>query len=134
MTKLSDINEDSIKKLVDGFYDKVRGDTELREVFNQAIGCSDEEWVPHLERMYDFWSSLMLTSGRYHGNPLKKHKDLPAFDKELFDRWLELFSETAHELHIPEIADLYVDKGKRVAKNLKFHLYSKPSDFVFAPA
>ncbi len=135
MVIFSNITEKSIKYLVDRFYDKVRNDPELGIVFAKTIGDSDAQWLPHLEKMYDFWSSLMLTSGRYHGNPLKKHKDMPVFNKELFVRWLELFSETAHEIHPPEIAQAYIDKSRRIAENLKFHLYcSKPSDFTFAPA
>ena len=71
------ITEDSIKDLVDRFYAKVRNDSRLGPVFNTAIGENDQDWESHLERMYAFWSSVMLTSGRYHGNPMQKHKDLP---------------------------------------------------------
>ncbi len=135
MTKLQDISEESIKLLVDKFYEKVRADAELGKVFTDAIGHSASEWKPHLEKMYDFWSSLMLTSGRYHGNPLKKHMDLPKFDLSLFGRWLELFTQTAEEIYHPEIAQIYISKSERVAANLKFHLHnSRPSDFTFAPA
>lgn len=62
------ITEDSIKDLVDRFYAKVHNDSQLGPVFNRAIGENDQDWEPHLERMYAFWSSVMLTSGRYHGN------------------------------------------------------------------
>jgi hemoglobin len=102
--KLDHITEDSIKQLVDSFYTKIRQDTELGTIFNGAIGNSDAEWQPHLDKLYAFWSSVMLTSGRYHGNPMKKHIDLPPFDLSLFDRWLEMFEETAHELHTKDIA------------------------------
>ena len=71
--KMNRITEDSIKTLVDNFYIKVRQDTELGSIFNEAIGYSDEEWQPHLEKLYAFWSSIMLASRRYHGNPMKKH-------------------------------------------------------------
>ena len=30
-------------------------------------------WPVHLAKMYDFWSSVMLTTGRYKGNPLGVH-------------------------------------------------------------
>lgn len=133
--KSQNITEDSIKYLVDTFYAKVRGDERLGIIFAAAIGHSDEEWAEHLQKMYDFWSSIMLTSGRYHGNPLKKHKDLPFFDEKLFNRWLELFAETANEIHPPEIAQNYISKSHRIAENLKFNLYySKPNDFPFAPS
>jgi hemoglobin len=76
--------------------------------------------------MYDFWSSIMLTSGRYHGNPLQKHRALPPFESALFDRWLALFAETARELHDGPTAELYIDKSRRIAESLKLGLYYKP--------
>lgn len=117
--KLDHITEESIKQLVDTFYIKVRQDTDLGSIFNQAIGDSDEEWQPHLEKLYDFWSSIMLASRRYHGNPMKKHIDLPPFDVSLFNRWLELFAETAYELYTKDIAIHYQVKSQNIARNLK---------------
>tara|TARA_B100001013_G_C24418947_1_gene367024 strand:+ start:94 stop:486 length:393 start_codon:yes stop_codon:yes gene_type:complete len=120
------ITEESIKALVDRFYLKVRNHEDLGPVFDNAIGDSDDAWKPHLERMYAFWSSIMLTSGRYHGNPMQKHKDLPNFNEGLFDTWLKLFEETAHEVHSPAIAERYIDRSKRIAESLKLGLYYKP--------
>ncbi len=117
--KQDHITEKSIKQLVDNFYIKIRQDTELGPIFNQAIGTSDEEWQPHLEKLYAFWSSIMLASRRYHGNPMKKHIDLPLFDLSLFDRWLTLFQETAHELYTKDIAIQYQVKSQNIARNLR---------------
>lgn len=117
--KQDHITEKSIKQLVDNFYIKIRQDTELGPIFNQAIGTSDEEWQPHLEKLYAFWSSIMLASRRYHGNPMKKHIDLPPFDLSLFDRWLTLFQETAHELYTKDIAMQYQVKSQNIARNLR---------------
>ncbi len=125
MEKLSTITEESIKLLVDRFYNKVRSNKELAPLFENEIGVSDSDWLPHLKKMYDFWSSVMLTSGRYHGNPMKKHKDLPEFDIKMFDRWLELFAETASEVHTPDIAGIYMAKAERIAGNLKFNIYQQ---------
>lgn len=123
MLKQNQVTENNIKMLVDAFYAKARADIELGPVFTAAIGESDSFWAPHLEKMYAFWSSIMLTSGRYHGNPLKKHKDLPYFDPALFDRWLTLFAETAGEIYTPDIAALYAEKSRRIAESLKLGLY-----------
>ena len=49
-------------------------------------------------KMYAFWSSVMLTTGRYKGNPVMKHLVLPKFQPELFEHWLALFDETCREL------------------------------------
>ena len=80
----------------------------------------------HLERILDFWSSIMLNTGKYHGNPMKKHKDLPEFDIELFDQWLNLFIKTVYEIYDDEIAQSYIKKSKQIAESLKLGLYYKP--------
>jgi hemoglobin len=89
--KFDQITEETIKILIDTFYHKVRNDQVLGPIFANGIGVTDAEWALHLERMYDFWSSVMLASSKYQGNPMKKHKDLPPFKEELFDRWLTSF-------------------------------------------
>jgi hypothetical protein len=65
--KIDHISEDGIRRLVDEFYARVRADTELAPIFNRAI---PGDWGLHLATMRDFWSSVMLTSGRYKGNPV----------------------------------------------------------------
>ena len=44
-----------------------------------------------------FWSSVALASGRYHGQPMPKHLPLPV-EARHFDRWLELFRQTARDV------------------------------------
>lgn len=117
------ITEASIRRLVDAFYAKVRVDNILSPIFSQAIGEDPKAWEPHMQKMYDFWSSVMISGGRYQGNPLQKHRNLATFDIKLFDRWLALFEETAHQLHTEEIANHYVEKSKRIAESLKLGLY-----------
>ena len=120
------ITEESIKLIINAFYKKVRTNEELAPIFEAAIGKTDAEWQPHLEVMYAFWSSLMLGSGRYQGNPMRKHMELPPFNAGLFDTWLALFAETAREIHPEPIADLYITRSKRIAESLKLGLYYKP--------
>ncbi len=125
------ITEETIKILIDRFYHKVRNDAELNPVFTEIIGRTDAEWEPHLKRMYDFWSSVMLTSGKYQGNPMKKHKDLPPFKEELFDRWLELFEQTVREMHSGELVEKYITVSNRIAESLKLGLYFKPTTTLY---
>lgn len=121
--KEESITEENIKLLVDSFYNKVRGDKELSPIFENAIGNDDYLWKPHLERMYSFWSSIVLSTGSYSGNPFQKHKDLPAFDIKLFDRWLELFSQTAKEIYTEEQSQVFIAKSKNIARSLKLGIY-----------
>ena len=103
-----------IERLVRGFYARVRRDPILGPVFEARIA----DWEPHLQYMFAFWSSIMLQSGRYHGQPMAKHLPLPV-DAEHFDRWLGLFEETARELCPPAAAERFVERARRVAESLE---------------
>lgn len=48
--KFETINQESIAKLMEIFYEKVRKDKDLGPIFNNAIGTSDEEWKEHKEK------------------------------------------------------------------------------------
>jgi len=74
--KINHISEDSIRQLVDAFYVKVRLDPELAPIFADAI---PGDWQPHLSKMYAFWSSVMLTTGRYKGNPSSSTSSFQVF-------------------------------------------------------
>lgn len=123
--KSEDICEESIKNPVDSFCNTIRQDKELSYLFENKIGKTKEEWQPHLHKMYDFWSSVMTSFGKYKGNPMKKHKDLPSFPAEKFERWLELFSQFAHEIYCKKIAKEFVEKSKNIAQSLKYGLYER---------
>lgn len=108
------IDEAMIARLVDGFYERVRTDPLLGPVFNERI----RDWTPHLEQMRLFWSSVALMSGVYHGRPMPKHLPLPV-DARHFDRWLELFRETARDLCPPAAADHFTERAERIAESLE---------------
>ena len=121
--KLSDVSEDGIRRLVDAFYDKVRLDAELAPIFLRAI---PGDWQPHLIRMYAFWSSVMLTTGRYKGNPVVKHLVIPGIQPHLFERWLALFNETCGELFDDGVSEEFRAKAARIAESLKLALFYRP--------
>lgn len=109
-TVTQQVSEAQIERLVDEFYKKIRRDNALAPIFDKAI---PGDWDPHLAVMRKFWSSVMLTSGRYKGNPVAKHLQLAGMEPQLFDRWLALFRETCDEL----FEDLAViDSGLRLAE------------------
>lgn len=80
--KFETINQESIAKLMEIFYEKVRKDKDLGPIFNNAIGTSDEEWKEHKAKIGNFWAGMLLGEGDYNGQPLKKHLDLPPFPQE----------------------------------------------------
>lgn len=128
--KIRQISPGSIKLLVDRFYIKVRNNEGLKHLFDDKIGSSNEEWQPHLQNMYDFWSSVMLSTGTYKGNPMQKHRDLPSFDKSKFEIWLKLFAETAKEIHPEEVANEFIEKSENIAQSLKYGIYDYKPRFT----
>ena len=121
--KADTINEENIEQLINQFYQKVRKDSQLKPVFEKAIGKTDEDWAPHLQKMYDFWSAVMLGTRRYHGNPMEKHREILPFDSGLFEIWLQKFEETAKEVYQDHLSILYIDRSQRIARNLKSVLF-----------
>ena len=73
--------------------------------------------------MTDFWSSVMLTSGRYSGNPMIKHVRQKAIRPAHFMRWLELFEQTAAELFTPDCASLFAAKAHNIARGLQMGMF-----------
>lgn len=118
------VTEASIAHLVDTFYAKVRRDPTLGPVFAAAI--AESAWPAHLQKMYAFWSSVMLTSGRYKGNPVEVHEHVSGITPELFGAWLDLFEQTAGALFEPALADAFTAKSRRIAESLKLALFFRP--------
>ena len=116
------ITEAEISVLVDTFYTKVRKDPEIGPIFNAIVG----DWPHHLATLKDFWSTVLLTSGRYKGQPLMTHLQLP-LDPDHFERWLTLFAETAKEVLPPVIAQNVITKSERIAQNFKLGIAHQQS-------
>ncbi len=109
------ITEERLAALVNLFYSRVRQDPKIGPVFNDAIDDCPE----HLERLQAFWSSVMLTSGRYKGRPLPAHvKHADRIDAASFQRWLGLWRETTDELFDAASAAALQDKAARIAESL----------------
>lgn len=102
MEQRNDIsNEDDVALLVHTFYAKVRADDLLGPIFEPII---KDNWAPHLHRMVDFWSTILLYTRKYKDDPMPKHLQLPV-EQRHFDRWLSLFNETLDALFAGEVAE-----------------------------
>lgn len=123
MSLTADLTEESIAELVHAFYRKVRRDAVLGPVFDGVI--AEDRWPAHLATMCRFWSSVMLTSGRYSGDPLGKHRAIGAIEEPMFARWLALFEATAAELFVPEIAEEFGLKANRIARSLAIGIFQR---------
>lgn len=117
------ITEETLRALVTAFYARVRQDPELGPIFNDAIG----DWPHHLSKLTDFWHSVMLTSGRYKGNPMLKHMlHRTRMNPADFTRWLALWRQTTNELMAPSAAAALQAKAERIGDSLQLALFYRP--------
>jgi hemoglobin len=128
------ITEPMVRRLVAEFYRRVRQDALLGPVFDAAI----EDWDQHLIRMCDFWSSVVLMSGRYKGKPVLVHAMLPGLTPAHFRKWLALFHETASDVCPAKAAVLFIDRARRIAESLQLGITVQSSaagnPLSFSPA
>ena len=112
-----------LRTLIDAFYERVRADARLGPIFAAHVA----DWDAHSARLTDFWSSLMLGSGRYKGNPFGMHQSFAGdLDVALFERWLELWTITTAEQFAPDLAAEFQRKARRVAESHKAGLLFDP--------
>lgn len=114
------LDEAMVKTVVDSFYDKARADPVIGPVFNRVI--PEAHWPAHLATIADFWSSMLLGTGRYGGRPMPKHMAIPELSDAHFMRWLRLFRETAEELCPPDIAALFTERSERIGNSFRMNI------------
>lgn len=117
------VPETLIAAVVHGFYDKVRAHPELGPIFDGVIG---DHWDTHLNTMVDFWSALLRRSGRYAGQPMRKHLALAGVGPEHFVIWLALFHQTCEELCTPEQGLAFTERAERIAKSFQLGMFYRP--------
>lgn len=109
------LSERDLERVVLAFYGRVRDDALLGPIFNGAI----DDWSQHLGKLQAFWSSVMLGSGRYKGQPMVAHVEQAShMTPTAFARWLALWNETTAELLPPPQAAALQDKAARIAESL----------------
>lgn len=125
MTPDAAVTEPALARLVATFYGRVRQDDLIGPLFNDAV----EDWPEHLSKLADFWSSVMLTTGRYKGNPVIKHvKHVARITPEMFARWLAIWRDTTAELLPPAAAAQLQDKAARIAESLQLAIRFRPGE------
>jgi len=77
------ITEAMIEGLVKEFYGHIQVDALLGPIF--AVRIAD--WEAHITKLCAFWSSVALMSGRYPGQPMQAHLELPV-THILISRWV----------------------------------------------
>jgi hemoglobin len=114
------VTEAMVHDVVHAFYDSIRADATLGPIFNRVIG---DNWDHHLAKMCDFWSSVLLMTGRYDGRPMPAHIRIDTgngagLSEAHFAHWLGLFRATVAERCPPAAAALFEDRAQKIAASL----------------
>ncbi len=109
---------EDVKKLVDTFYGKVQKDNLLKDIFNSII---KDNWPVHIEKMYTFWQTVLLSEHTYYGSPFPPHAKMP-IDKSHFERWLHLFYETIDEEFEGEVAEEAKWRASKMAEMFQYKI------------
>lgn len=119
------IDEGGLRQLVETFYGRIRKDAVLGPIFNDAV----DDWSHHFDALTAFWSSVMMGSGRYKGQPVPAHaRHKSRIEAWMFERWLGIWKDTTDELMEPAAAAALQDKAARIAESLKLALFFRLRD------
>ncbi|HEY1720497.1 MAG TPA: group III truncated hemoglobin [Magnetospirillaceae bacterium] len=124
----AEISDASLDALVRHFYGAARQDAQLGPIFEAAVA----DWEEHFGKLVDFWSSVMLTTGRYKGTPMGAHARHP-IGPEHFGRWLELWRESANATFEPDLAGRFKAKAEHIAESLMMGLAIARGGDPFGP-
>jgi hemoglobin len=120
------VDEALIRKVVHTFYTRVRADDLIGPIFNRVI----TDWDEHLAKLCDFWSSVLLMSGRFHGAPMAVHVRIDEIAPRHFQRWLALFHDTVREVCPPDAAALFVARSDMIAQSLQFGIAASRGELI----
>jgi hemoglobin len=110
------VNEGDVSTLVERFYELAQGDPVLGPVFASRI--ADDAWPQHLAKMKAFWSTVLLGTAKYRGDPMTAHRLIAGIHREHFARWLALFEEILHDVFATDVAGAIVQRARRMGDSL----------------
>jgi len=120
----NEVTKENLREMVKLFYTKVLQDKLVGPFFVEKLGddMKNEQWIPHLELLTNFWASIAIGDFAYKGNPFAPHADIQNLSREAFSRWLELFATTLDTIYIPQIADQFKERSTIIAGNFMRNL------------
>ncbi|MXO64692.1 hypothetical protein GRI91_02875 [Altererythrobacter endophyticus] len=104
-----------IDAMVERFYGLIREDETLGPIFASRV----EDWPAHLDRMKQFWRSILHNSGEYSGNPMRKHVMIEGVEEAHFQRWLALFYANLRAMEVSEAGrEIVALRARAIADSL----------------
>lgn len=115
MTKIK--TQEDVFILVNTFYKNIRKDLLLGPIFNSNI--PDDEWINHIDKLTNFWITILFGIPVFKGNPGMKHLKVDEssnhqIEQVHFEHWLYLWETTIDSLFNCHLSR----KAKFMAKNI----------------
>ena len=102
------------------FYAALRRDELLAPYFAHV------DLAAHLPRIVDFWSTLLLHSGRYSGNAFRPHLAMPGLAGAHFARWVSTLEATMDARFAGPTAERMKALAHRIAYSMQLRLGIAP--------
>ena len=116
MKAKKDIEERAdLEAMLESFYQKVFKDDLISHFFLEVVPLNLET---HLPVITDFWESVLLDGKGYRKNVMEIHRDISnksKIEKEHFDRWVQLFTESVNNLFEGPKANLAKQRAASIA-------------------
>lgn len=119
------LSRESITTLVHAFYADVRSDADLGPVFDNAIG---DHWDAHLDRMVEFWSTVIMRTHSFQGNVFGKHMALQGITPEHFTRWMALWTFHTDRLFSKDMAAEFQTTAAGIGRMLHHGFFNQFPD------
>lgn len=120
-------DENKLREAVSLFYAAVRADHRLAPIFAARV----HDWDAHIEKITRFWSSVLLATGDYKGNPVARHYVFRhQLCPELFKRWETLWGQSLHQVFDADDVRHILRKTARISGSLQTVLFGSMDDFL----
>ncbi len=107
---------DLINRLITDFYASIRDDKILGPIFAEHV----QDWSAHIEKLGQFWATMMLKVPGYKGTPMQAHLGLGHLGVEHFERWLMLFEVAVSKHCTSQQASLFMERAQRIARSFQY--------------
>ena len=111
-----------LEQMLEAFYKKVFKDDLISHFFIEVVPLDLEH---HLPMITDFWESVLLDAKDYRRNVMQVHAAIhqkAPLQKEHFDRWVALFTETVDDFFEGPKATLAKQRAASIATMMNVKL------------
>lgn len=127
------ITREQIETVVKRFYARVRKNPTIGPVFLESLTDAREIWGPHEAKIAGFWANAILHERSYDGNPMMIHSGISALRPEMFDVWLDLFTDTLRQTLPEPTAAAWEALARRIGRGLRMGVENASTDPTMPP-